>query len=145
MIKKISNINDHQLDRLVSIWLNSNIDAHSFIDPDYWKDNESDVRRAFPNADIYVYEVDGLILGFIGLIDNYIAGIFVDKFQRGAGIGTKLLNTAKKNKDKLELNVFEKNEKAIIFYKSNNFIIIQSQVDKNTDENEFFMEWNKKD
>ena len=68
-----------QLDRLMVIWLNSNSDAHEFIGQDYWKSHEVEVRAALPNAEIYVYETEDEILGFIGLIDNYIAGLFVDK------------------------------------------------------------------
>lgn len=143
MIKKISSIDDYQLDRLVSIWLNSNIDAHHFIDSAYWEHNEADVRDAFPNADIYVYEVEGIILGFIGLMDNYIAGIFVDKLHRGLGIGTKLLNTAKNGREILQLTVFEKNNRAVKFYKSERFTVVKKQLDKNTDETELLMEWHK--
>lgn len=140
----ISNISNYQLNRLMEIWLNSNIDAHSFIDAAYWKSNESDVREALPNANIYVYEVEGVILGFIGLIDNYIAGIFVDKLQRGKGIGSKLVNSAKNDSYELQLNVYENNNKAVDFYKSNGFSIIKKNFDKNTNEMEFLMKWLKK-
>lgn len=61
-----------------------------------------------PNAEIYVYETEDEILGFIGLIDNYIAGLFVDKAYRGLGIGRQLLAEAKKEKDDLQLQVFVK-------------------------------------
>ena len=70
---------DSDIDAVMQIWLNTNIQAHSFISPDYWKNNFDVVKEMLPLAEIYVYEDDCAkqIDGFIGLNDNYIEGIFV--------------------------------------------------------------------
>lgn len=72
---------DSDIYAVMQIWLNTNIQAHSFISPDYWKNNFDVVKEMIPLAKIYVYEDDCTkqIDGFIGLNDIYIEGIFVKK------------------------------------------------------------------
>lgn len=41
------------------------------------------------------------------------------------------------------LRVYKKNTKAINFYKKNDFIITNEDIDKDTDEIEYTMTWNK--
>ena len=56
------------LERVMEIWLESNIDAHSFIDKKYWEDNYEMVKEILPSAEIYLYEENKNILGFVGLL-----------------------------------------------------------------------------
>lgn len=91
-----------------------------------------------PNAEIYVYILKEGIVGFIGLNENYIEGIFVDTNNQCNGIGTSLLNKIKENRNNLTLSVYKKNIKAINFYKKNGFII----TSENIDEIEYTMTWN---
>ncbi|MDE7226527.1 MAG: hypothetical protein K2N49_06705 [Ruminococcus sp.] len=74
--------NNNDINRVMTIWLKSNTDSHSFISPDYWKEKYAEVMLMIPQAEVYIYESDGVIEGFIGLDNNYIAGIFVDKPYR---------------------------------------------------------------
>lgn len=46
--------------------------AHSFIPTEYWKANQALVRELLPQAEVYVYEKNGEILGFAGLDGEYI-------------------------------------------------------------------------
>lgn len=75
----------------MDIWLQSNLDAHPFISRDYWLKNLPAVRDAIQEATVYCY-VDSYnhILGFIGLQNDYIAGIFVARQARGHRIGMAL-------------------------------------------------------
>ena len=109
----------------MQIWLNTNIQAHSFISQDYWKNNFDMVKEMMPLAEIYVHEGDNAnqIDGFIGLNDDYIEGIFVKETMQSKGIGKQLLNHAKKVKSTLKLRVYQRNEKAIKFYLRENFCI----------------------
>ena len=70
---------DDDIDAVMQIWLNTNIQAHSFISLDYWKSNFYMVKEMMPLAEIYVHEVDNAnqIDGFIGLNNDYIEGIFI--------------------------------------------------------------------
>lgn len=80
---------DGDIDTVMQIWLNTNIQAHSFISPDYWQSNFDTVKGMLPHAEIYVYEDDRIkqIDGFIGLNDNYIEGVFVKEAAQSKGIG----------------------------------------------------------
>ena len=82
-----------------------------------------------------MYEYDTEIQGFIGLNDEYVEGIFVSGEMQSQGIGKILLNYAKDKRNKLLLNVYQKNARTISFYKregnivnkeSNNFKFMES-------------------
>lgn len=53
------------------------VKAHYFISEQYWKDNFESVKKMLLQAEVYVYENDHEIQGFIGLSGEYIEGIFV--------------------------------------------------------------------
>lgn len=139
----VRNFKNADIDKIMEIWLNSNIEAHNFIDKSYWKKNFEMVKNALPQAEIYIYEENNNIMGFVGLVENYIAGIFVEKNFRGKGIGKKLLDYAKSIKNNLTLNVYEKNIDAGKFYKREGFTVEKFGIDKSTDEKEFMMSWEK--
>lgn len=129
----------------MQIWLNTNIEVHHFIPEKYWKDNYSSVKEMIQQSEIYVFEDDitNQILGFIGLENNYIAGIFVEKAYRSKGIGKQLLDYVKKFKSILRLSVYQKNLQAIAFYHREQFTVQSENTDYSTNERELIMEWHK--
>lgn len=128
---------------LADIWLKTSFKAHDFIAQEYWINNRPlMVKNYLPNADVYVAEQENVILGFVALIDNHMAAIFVDDKQQGKGIGSSLLKHVKKLRTSLTLNVYQKNEESVLFYKSRNFTITSETVDEPTGEKEFIMQWN---
>ena len=131
------------LDEVMSLWLHANIESHSFIEADYWKKNYDMVRKLIPEAEVFVEEENEEILGFIGLTDTYIAGIFVKATEQSKGVGTELLRTVMKIKDYLKLNVYKKNRKAVVFYQHRGFKIVNQETDENTSEEEYTMEWHR--
>ncbi len=132
---------DKDLDNVMELWLRTNISAHSFIESEYWQSNFEFVKTVMPEAAIYLYEENDEILGFIGLVDNYIAGIFVAEKAQRKGIGKMLLDCAKSRREKLSLQVYQKNEKAVKFYLREGFVILSQQVDENTGEIELEMSY----
>ena len=130
---------------IMQIWLDTNIQTHNFISEKYWIDNYELVKEMLPQAEIYLYEDDisNRIEGFIGLINNYIAGIFVRDGVQSKGIGKQLLDYVKSFKSNLNLSVYQKNERAIRFYQREHFVIQSENVDKNINENEFIMSWSQ--
>ena len=140
MIRKFEK---NDINNVMRIWKDENIKAHKFIPKEYWEDNYNFVKEALPNADIYVYIIKEKIIGFIGLDNNYIEGIFVDTNNQCNGIGTILLNKVKENRDNLTLSVYKKNINAISFYKKNGFIVENKSIDKNTNEMEYTMTWKR--
>lgn len=134
------------IDTVSQIWLDANRDAHDFIPAEYWENNFLPVKKMLLQAEVYVYmdECKNEIEGFVGLDQEYIAGIFVRKEVRSGGIGKALLDFVKEKKQELTLNVYRKNERAVRFYEREGFQIIDRTVDKSTDEKEYLMKWKGK-
>lgn len=126
------------LDKIMEIWLEGNLSAHPFISKTHWEQNFQLVKSILPNAEVYVYEDGGEILGFIGMDGEYIAGIFVSKQHRGKGIGHQLLAEVKRRK-RLSLHVYEKNTGAVAFYQAEGFYVEKSMIEKETGEQEYRM------
>lgn len=137
------NFNNQDIDRIMELWLDTNISAHSFIESEYWTSNYETVKAMMPSATIYVYEEDNVVQGFVGLMDNYIAGIFVSHLLQSKGIGKKLLDYTKDKKDALSLSVYKENIRAVAFYLREGFTVSNEQIDKNTGKLELSMNWVK--
>ncbi|NMM63021.1 N-acetyltransferase [Clostridium sp. P21] len=129
------------IDKVMELWLEMNILAHDFIDSGYWRDNFAAVKEMMPKATIYVYEQSGEVLGFIGLMENFVAGIFVSNNFQSKGIGKELLDYSKSKNNELSLCVYKKNNRALSFYLREGFTIFTEQIDENTGETEFIMKW----
>lgn len=128
---------------VTEIWLNANLKAHSFIPEEYWERNLETVKNMLPQAEIYVYEDEKThrILGFAGLTGSYLAGIFVEENSRSRGIGKQLIDSIKKIKPEIHLNVYKKNIRAVSFYLREDFTAQSESVDSNTNEKELLMTW----
>ncbi len=77
------------------------------------------------------------------MTDTYIAGIFVKETEQSKGIGTELLRTVMNLYDQLQLNVYKKNMRAVVFYQHCGFKIVNKETDENTSEEEYTMEWHR--
>ena len=136
-------LEEKDVDTVAKIWLETNIKAHDFIASNYWKEHYEIIKDMFLQAEVYVYEIEKEIMGFIGLDKEYIEGIFVlDQYQK-RGIGKALLNHVKARKEHLSLNVYHKNLNAILFYQREGFCVQYEDVDENTGEKEYRMVWNR--
>ena len=138
MIRKLQ---DADIDRVADIWLDANLKAHSFISPQYWKGNFETVKKMLPQAEVYVYENDREIWGFIGLNGEYIEGIFASGEMQSRGIGKRLLDFVKTKKTELRLNVYRKNMRAIRFYQREGVKILREGMDEATGEKDYEMTW----
>lgn len=76
--------------------LKTSLKAHNFIPEQYWIDNKSLMAEKYlPNSEVYVAEKADNICGFVAIVENHIASIFVDNAQQGKGIGGLLLKYVK--------------------------------------------------
>lgn len=139
----IRELQKKDIDEVAEIWLATNISAHEFVSAQYWKDNYEMVKEMFVQAEMYVYEDEQGIQGFVGLSDDYIAGIFVREEVQSKGIGKQLLDYVKTIKKQLELSVYEKNVRAVKFYEREGFVIQSTGIDSDTGEKEYTMGWKK--
>ena len=140
MIRKLLN---GDIDRVADIWLKTNLKAHYFISNQYWKSNYELVKEMMSQYEVYVFEADKMIQGFVGLNDEYIEGIFVRDEMQSQGIGKLLLNFVKEKKTKLYLNVYQKNTRAIHFYQREGFEIQREGLDEVTGEKDYVMVWQR--
>ena len=140
MIRKLQNVD---INKVVDIWLKTNLEAHDFIPGQYWTSNYEAVKKMLPQAEVYVYEDNKIIQGFVGVRDEYIEGIFVSDKMKSHGIGKALLDYIKGKKARLQLNVYQKNVRAMSFYQREGFTVQREQLDEFTGEKEYVMEWNR--
>ena len=141
MIRKMQNID---INRVADIWLKTNLKAHYFISEQYWKSNYELVKEMMSQAEVYVYEDDKMIQGFVGISNEYIEGIFVPDEMQSCGIGKLLLDYIKNKKLRLRLNVYQKNIRALSFYQREGFDIQCEGLDDATGEKEYTMLWQQK-
>lgn len=127
--------------KVADIWLHTNIKAHNFIHAQYWESNYVLVKEMLLQVEVYVYESNGKIQGFIGLNGEYIEGIFVCDKSQSQGIGKLLLDFVKESRTQLSLNVYQKNTKAIHFYQREGFGIQSEGLDEATGEKDYVMTW----
>ena len=132
------------IDSVMKLWINGNLFAHHFIDKNYWIKNFESVRSAILQSDIFVYEKNNIILAFIGLTGNYIAGVFTDREYCSRGIGKALICKAKEKYPILSLHVYQKNKRAIQFYQREGFTVQKCTVDDSTGEYELTMLYSAK-
>ena len=142
MIRKFES---RDLDAVMQIWLHGNLDAHAFIPADFWTDHFEMVRDILPQAELYVHENEATrqIDGFIGLSESHIERIFVAKSARSKGIGKALLDYAKSRKPCLTLSVYQKNQRALAFYRREQFVVQSEGIDEDTNEAEIQMLWTR--
>lgn len=140
MIRKFET---QDLGTVMQIWLHGDLDAHAFIAASFWRGHFEIVRDMLPQAELYVHENEATrqIDGFIGLTENHIEGIFVAKAARSKGIGKALLDYAKSRKPRLDLSVYQKNERALAFYRREQFVVQSEGIDKDTNEADIQMLW----
>ena len=136
---QIRGLQNSDVDPVAAIWLNTNLKTHDFIAAQYWKDNVALVKAMLSQAEVYIYENNQKIQGFIGLNDEYIEGIFVSNEMQSQGIGKILINYVKDKRKKLFLNVYQKNTRAISFYQREDFKVRCSGIDDATGEKDYLM------
>ena len=120
------------LDRIMEIWLEGNLQAHDFVDPAYWTGCLQEVREAIAQADVWVWDENSRVEAFAGMVEHYLAGLFVSGAQRGKGIGGLLLEHIKEQRFPLTLHVYSRNAGAVQFYERHGFGTVSEYIDPET-------------
>lgn len=104
--------------KLSEIWFETSLRVHAFLGEARLREQRVLVEQAYlPNSETWVACLDGVPVGFIGLIDSFIGGLFVDPGRQGSGIGRALAAHALTLKGELELEVYAENRAACAFYR----------------------------
>ena len=113
------------LQQALSLWLAASRAGHPFLGEDILAQQQVLVRDIYlPNAETWIAEDQGRILGFIGLLGDFIGGLFVAPDQHGRGIGRTLVNHAYELKGLLTVEVYAANPIAPEFYRRCGFVEI---------------------
>lgn len=106
---------DQQL--LSSIWFEASMTAHAFLGEQRLRQQQKLIEDIYlPQAETWVACLKDEAVGFIGLIDTFIGGLFVSPSCQGQGIGKALVCHALRLKQELALNVYVANDDACQFY-----------------------------
>ncbi|MBN8944232.1 MAG: GNAT family N-acetyltransferase [Rhizobiales bacterium] len=110
-------------DRLLAIWLDASRVGHGFLGEATLREQQAKVGDIYlPMADNWVAEIDGRVEAFIGLIDSFVGGLFVDPLAHGSGLGRALVEHAGARLGPLTVSVYADNGKALAFYHRCGFI-----------------------
>lgn len=132
MIRKYK---DNDLNDILKIWLDASIVSHNFIEEIYWVSKLEDMKQVYiPKSKTYIYQDEETkeVLGFVSMVNNYLAAIFVHPQHWGKGIGRALMEKVKSEHTKIELNVYAKNARSVSFYEHHGFTVVQEKIDENT-------------
>ena len=73
--------------------------GHPFLDERFFRQERNKIGEVYlPNAETWVFEEDGAVIGFVALIGNEVGGLFVASQYHGRGIGRALMDHAKSTK-----------------------------------------------
>lgn len=112
-------------DPVLDIWLAASRLGHPFLGEDELAAQRRLVRDVYlPKAETWIAAGNSIPLGFIGLLGNFIGGLFVDPEAGRRGIGTALVDHALGIKGTLEVEVYAANTVAVPFYRSRGFVEI---------------------
>lgn len=138
----IRDFRNPDIDPVLDIWLRASIQAHHFIDPQFWRDQLDTMREVcLPGAMTRVFETDGVVVGFCSVYGDTVTALFVSPECQGAGVGTQLLTDAKTYKSALELAVYSANVPSIRFYENQGFETLNEHLDEHTGHLERLMRW----
>ena len=121
------------LQDLLTTWAAASEIAHPFLTEDFLAAERENIPNLYlPNAETWVYEADGRVVGFVDLIGNEVGAIFVHPNHQRMGIGKRLMDKAKELRGELEVEVFVKNAIGRAFYAKYGFTPIQEKVHDQT-------------
>ena len=126
MIRKYE---ERDLDGLLTTWAAASEIAHPFLTSDFLASERKNIPNIYlPNAETWVFEDNGTVVGFVALIGNEVGAIFVHPEHHRIGIGQRLMDKAREVRHELEVEVFTANSIGRAFYAKYGFEPIEKKV-----------------
>ncbi|MBZ6067155.1 GNAT family N-acetyltransferase [Aeromonas schubertii] len=130
------------MDAVLEIWLLASLQSHDFVDASSWWRVQEELRiRYLDKAEIWVCDERGDLLGFMALVDDYLAALFVRPDRQGRGVGHALLARAKALLPQLRAKVYAENDEALRFYRHHGFRIQGEETDPLTGHHLYLIEF----
>ncbi len=124
---------DSDFNDVMSSWENASKIAHPFLTEEFLERERYNIPNVYlPNADTWVAENDGKVIGFIALIGEEVGAIFVQPFFQGTGVGSALMNKAQELHGNLEVEVFKDNPIGRKFYSGYGFEYLEEKYHEPT-------------
>lgn len=141
----IRNMQEKDIHQVMDVWLTSTIKAHPFIEEKYWLKHYRTVQNKYLKvAKTYVAEEGGVVVGFISILqDSFIGALFVIPGRQGHKLGSALLAHVQEIYPKLSAHAYEKNPRAIHFYRKHGFEVTGQQSNLDSSYSEYVLEWQK--
>ena len=130
MIRKYA---EEDLTELLDIWYEASQIGHPFLTQAFFdQERKNIIQKYLPNAEHWVFEENGQVIGYIALVGNEVGALFVSPVRHRHGVGSALMNHAKGVRDYLEVEVFEANEVGRAFYNAYGFELIGKRIFEET-------------
>jgi putative acetyltransferase len=124
---------ERDLSELLEVWYSASQVAHPFLDEAFFAQERQNIAAFYlPHAETWVYELDGVVVGFIALLGNEVGGLFVDPKFHGQGLGRALMDKARSLREVLELDVFKENRGGRNFYEKYGFSQVNESLHEET-------------
>tara|TARA_R110002111_G_scaffold247140_5_gene310233 strand:- start:46998 stop:47432 length:435 start_codon:yes stop_codon:yes gene_type:complete len=121
------------LDAVLSSWENATRLAHPFLTDEFLDQERDNIPNLYlPNAETWVIEQEGQVIGFIALLGNEVGAIFVQPEFHGTGAGKALMDKAHALRGDLEVEVFEANSIGRHFYQRYGFTPLSESIHEPT-------------
>ncbi|MFH1300661.1 MAG: GNAT family N-acetyltransferase [Planctomycetota bacterium] len=121
------------LDAVLSSWENATRLAHPFLSDEFLDQERYNIPHLYlPNAETWVIEQAGQVIGFIALLGNEVGAIFVQPEFHGMGAGKALMDKAHALRGDLEVEVFEANRIGRHFYQRYGFTPLSESIHEPT-------------
>ena len=119
---------------LSQIWHDAAKRAHPFLGAQRLLAQRKMIEEIYlPQAETWVACVAHEPVGFIGLVNGFVGGLFIAPTHQGLGIGRALIAHARTLKGDLTLEVYTDNQKAYGFYQNLGFIEIARRAKDDND------------
>lgn len=118
---------------VLTTWETATRLAHPFLEEHFLAQERRNIPELYlPNAETWVAEVDGEVVGFIALLGNEIGGLFVQPCHQGTGIGRALVDKVQAEIGTLEVEVFSENSIGRRFYSRYGFVEMEEKIHEQT-------------
>lgn len=115
------------------VWERASALAHPFLSQEFLELERHNIPNVhLPQAETWVWETDGRVVGFIALLGNEVGALFVDPAFHRRGIGRALLDQVRSLRGELEVEVFERNLLGRAFYAKVGFELLRQEVHQET-------------